>query len=183
MSEPTRPVTRVRLGFTLCLALLAGCTAENIAQPEPQEYWQGTRTEFTQAIHDCVLERGWQVNTTTDPITRELRVEVHGLDTRDDLLAFSADSEACKESLPPIRWPETDTEYALWYENWIGRYDCMVEAGLQMLPAPSLQAWTELQRFGDGHEDATYLILGVEGDPGLWARAVSACPPDPDAFW
>src|SRR5690606_40024886 len=81
-------------------------------------------------------------------------------------------------AVAPIKWPETQEEYRTWFEHWIERYRCMVDAGFDLEDAPSFDSWYEAMLAEEGY-DVPYLLK----NPNDLISAVRACPADPEAFW
>lgn len=175
---------RLRFVHLLLAFLVCGCVTDGRPSDTTvsDEYWTGTRTERTEAIYACLEALGtWAIEKAFDPVTGGLNIVSHGVDTREALRAFSADLEACDRSLPAVRWPETDAEYAQWYQRWMARYECLESEGFPLEPRPSFETWLDEMRSGDGEADPLGLL--TDDAPETWQQASRACPQDPDAFW
>lgn len=164
--------------LSVSLLLVAGCTSTVVDTADPiVDYWSGTRSERTEAIAACLEAKGWTVELIQNA-DGSSAISAPGV-SRANSPDFYRDAGDCDVELPPIKWPETEAEYREYYERWIGRYDCMVDAGFDLDEAPSFDTWYEVMLSGEGYSDATYLLRDSE----QWFSAVQACPADPEAFW
>ena len=163
-----------RWSVLLALLLLSCSSGGGGPTTTVVEYWAGTKSERTQAIGACLEEKGWSFEYVRDA-TGELAMS---LPADIDTDAFHRDVEECEKAGAPIKWPETQEEYRTWFEHWIERYRCMVDAGFDLEDAPSFDSWYEAMLAEEGY-DVPYLLK----NPNDLISAVRACPADPEAFW
>lgn len=150
--------------------------------PEPDEpttaaVWSGTRTEYMQALVECLSEQGWEARVETDPVTG-LTVAADTPEVSDHD-RFVADSEECVASLPQQPEPSTDAELRQMYDNLVARYECIRDEGYEPAAPPSFDSWLETFR---ADQEAPWDPFAGLGDSQR-VPAAQLCPIDADAWW
>ncbi len=165
------------LGVAACV-IVTGCvtSATPSGSPSTPSVFVGTRTEYMQAVVQCLVKKGvsarFEVAEDGTP-----RVAMPAT-TKAQIDRNNAAQEECRKELPPTPDPTTDADFREFYAHLNAEAACVRQEGYETAPAPSFQKFLESAR-GTGIDWDPFRDV----PPQLVDSVRAKCQTDPNKWW
>lgn len=136
----------------------------------------GTRTEYVQAMVECMKGRGVSARFEVSPEGGP-SVAVDSAATGKDEDPGQVAWEECTAALPSRPEPGTDADYRAMYDKRVTETRCVQELGHEAPPVPSWQSFLEVARAQQVEWDPTALV------PDQLRSSVRRTCTDQDSWW
>lgn len=170
----------LRLAAVWVLVLtLAGCSAgaqPTGGPPSTEAVFSGTRSEYTQAMADCLKRLGLDASVAELPdgsTAWQLPAKDQAqVDRNMDAI------DKCQAELPTPPEPQNEHDFRVMYDHLLEQSQCVSDAGYDVPPVMSWPAFLEAGHAHDIDWDPTALV------PAQLQESVrTTCGTDPDLWW